>query len=348
MAELTANHEFIMWAFFFALVPVLLIADLVIFNKKDHVIGVEESLKMSGVYIGIGLLFGLWVWANMGEDDALDYYTAFVIEKSLSLDNLFVISVIFSTCAIPQIYQHRVLVWGIIGVIVMRGIMIGMGAALVHSFSWVLLIFGAILVYTGIKMLMMKSHEEGIDDFEDKIYVKFMKKHLNFTSKLHGHKFWVRQKVSKHSKKTALFATPLFLALVIVEITDVIFAFDSIPAVLAITTEPYVVFTSNVFAILGLRALFFAVGTLIDRFILMKYALSIILIFIGGKVFYNEYVGYISPSISLAITLFVLLGGMVFSVLITGNREDDPEELVEHDNNCKKEDKIQKEEQGKK
>ena len=324
---MSLSDDLIMWGVFFVIVPLLLFADLFFFHKKDHVIGLEESLKMSGIYVGIGLLFGLWVWYNLGEDNALDYYTAFVIEKSLSLDNLFVISVIFSTFAIPREYQHRVLVWGIIGVIIMRGIMIGAGAALVHHYSWVLLIFAGILVITGIKMLMMESHEEGIEDFENKKLVIFLKKHLNFTSELHGHDFFVRKKKAEGVKKTALFATPLFLALVIVELTDLMFAFDSIPAVLAITTVPYVVYTSNIFAILGLRALFFAVENLINRFILMKYALSIVLIFIGGKVFYNEFAEHhISPAISLVITLFVLLAGMVFSVLITGNHPEKDKE----------------------
>lgn len=317
------NDQLLMWGFFILLVPVMLICDLFIFNRKDHVIGLKESLKMSGVYIAIGLLFGLWVWAYLGENHALDYYTAFIIEKSLSLDNLFVISVIFSACAVPKELQHRVLVWGIIGVILMRGLMIGLGAILVHNFHWVLLVFAAILVFTGIKMLLMKEHDEDID-FEHKSYVKFLRKHLRFTSKLHGHAFWVRQNLPG-TNKTALFATPLFLALVIVELTDVMFAFDSIPAVLAITTEPFVVYTSNIFAILGLRALFFAVENLINRFILMKYALSIVLIFIGGKVFCNEWFFHISPAVSLAITLFILLGGMIFSVLITSDAAKEEE-----------------------
>lgn len=320
--ELSLNQELVMWGVFFLVVPALLIADLFIFNRKDHVIGLEESLKMSGWYVGFGLLFGLYIWWNMGDDDALDYYTAFVIEKSLSLDNLFVITVIFTTFSIPKEYQHRVLVWGIIGVIVMRGIMIGLGAAIVHQFHEVLLLFAAILIFTGIKMLLMKSHDEEVDNLENKGYVKFLKKHINFTTEMHGHDFWVKKPLPKKPEKMGWFATPLFLALVVVELTDLMFAFDSIPAVLAITTEPYVVYTSNIFAILGLRALFFAVENIINRFILMKYALSIVLIFIGGKVFINEFFFHISPAISLAITLFVLLGGMVFSILITSNRPE--------------------------
>ena len=322
-AEITLGQSFMMWGVFFFVVPALLIADLFIFNKKDHVIGLEESLKMSGWYVGFGLLFGLYVWWNMGDDHALDYYTALVIEKSLSLDNLFVITVIFTTFKVPKEYQHRVLVWGIIGVIFMRGIMIGAGAAIVHQFHEVLLLFAAILIFTGIKMLMMKSHEDDVENLEDKIYIKFLKKHINFTTELHGHDFWVKKRVSETSEKMAWFATPLLLALCVVEITDLMFAFDSIPAVLAITTEPYVVYTSNIFAILGLRALFFAVENLLSRFILMKYALSIVLIFIGGKVFINEYFFHIPPAISLAVTLFVLLAGMVFSVLITSNIDEE-------------------------
>lgn len=328
--ELSLSQELVMWGVFFLVVPALLIADLFIFNKKDHVIGLEESLKMSGWYVGFGLLFGLYIWFNMGDDDALDYYTAFVIEKSLSLDNLFVITVIFATFSIPKEYQHRVLVWGIMGVIVMRGIMIGAGAAIVHQFHEVLLLFAAILIFTGIKMLLMKSHDDEIVDLENKAYIRFLKKHINFTTELNGHDFWVKKRLSENSEKMAWFATPLFLALVVVELTDLMFAFDSIPAVLAITTEPYVVYTSNIFAILGLRALFFAVENLINRFILMKYALSIVLIFIGGKVFVNEYFFHISPAISLAITLFVLLGGMVFSVLITSNRPENQPPSEEH------------------
>lgn len=306
------------WGVFFVFVPVLLICDLFIFHRKDHVIGLEESLKMSGVYIGIGLLFGLWVFINMGEEHAIDYYTAFVIEKSLSLDNLFVISVIFAAFAIPREYQHRVLIWGIIGVIILRGIMIGLGAAVVHHFHWVLFVFAAILIFTGIKMMMMKGHDEN-PDFENKWFVKWLKKHVRFTTEFEGNKFWVRRPLPATGKMVS-FATPLFLALVVIELTDVMFAFDSIPAVLAITTEPYVVYTSNIFAILGLRALFFAVENLLARFVLMKYALSIVLIFIGGKVFFNELFFKIPPSISLTVTLFVLLGGMVFSVLITSGK----------------------------
>lgn len=315
------DNAFLMWGVFIALVPILLIADLFIFNRNDHVIELRESLKMSAYYIGIGLLFGGFVYWNMGAEHAIDYYTAFILEKSLSLDNLFVISVIFTAFAIPKEFQHRVLIWGIIGVIILRGIMIGAGTAIVHQFEWVLLIFAAFLVFTGIKMLLMKDHDDEENSFENKPLVQFLRKHMNFTSQLHGHNFWVRLPSKNDPSKTRLFATPLLLALIIVELTDVMFAFDSIPAVLAVTTEPYIVYTSNIFAILGLRALFFAVESIITRFVLMKYALSIVLIFIGAKVFCNEFLFHIPAVVSLCITLFVLLGGMIFSIIITANKE---------------------------
>lgn len=314
------DNAFLMWAVFIAIVPILLICDLFVFNRNDHAIGLNESLKMSAYYIGIGLLFGLFILWNMGTEHAMDYYTAFVLEKSLSLDNLFVISVIFAACAIPKEYQHRVLIWGIIGVIVLRGIMIGLGTAIVHQFEWVLLLFAAFLIFTGIKMLMMKDHGDDYN-FDEKGLVKFLRKHMNFTSELHGHKFWVRLPSKKDASKSVLFATPLLLALIIVELTDVMFAFDSIPAVLAVTTNTYIVYTSNIFAILGLRALFFAVESVMSRFVLMKYALSIVLIFIGAKVFCNEYLFHIPPAVSLSITLGVLLGGIIFSILITANKD---------------------------
>lgn len=316
------QNPMLMWGAFIVIVPVLLYVDLFLFSKKDHVIGLKESLRLSAYYILFGLLFGGFIYTQMGEDHAMDYLTSFVLEKSLSLDNLFVISVIFSAFAIPKEYQHRVLLWGIIGVIVLRGIMIGLGVAIVHQFEWVLLIFAAFLVFTGIKMLFMGGDDDEEENFEDKPLVKFLRKNMNFTTELHGHKFWVRLPSKEDASKTAMFATPLFLALVIVEITDVMFAFDSIPAVLAVTTNTYIVYTSNIFAILGLRALFFAVESVLSKFALMHYALSAVLIFIGAKVFLHEFdILHIQPAVSLSITLLTLLSGVVFSVLVASKAE---------------------------
>lgn len=329
--------EFTDWAIFFAAVPLLLIIDLKLFNKgEDNVIGFRKSLILSAWYIAAGLAFGLLVWWHYGPDRAMLYYTAYVIEKSLSLDNLFVMSVIFSAFAIPRQYQHRVLVWGIIGVIILRGIMIGAGAALVHNFDWVLFIFAAILIYTGVRMFFIND-ENDVENFEQKPLVVFLKKHLPFTSKVHGNRFWVGQdRLSAEEKaesgKAKYVATPLFLALIVIEISDVIFAVDSVPAALAITTDTFVVFTSNIFAILGLRALFFAVENIIDRFDLMQYALAFVLVFIGGKVFYNGFFGHVSPAVSLTVTLGALSAGFIFSMI--KSRAD---EAAEHAENHPKE-----------
>jgi tellurite resistance protein TerC len=259
-------------------------------------------------------LFGAWVWHSRGGDDGMDYFTAFFVEKSLSLDNLFVISVIFAYFGVPRIYQHRVLFWGIIGVIVMRGILIGLGAPIVHSFDWVLLIFAAFLIFTGIKMVTAKDDDD--PGIENSRVLKFVQKHFHVSPFLHGHSFFIREKTG-HLGKTRLVATPLFLALVTIEMADLIFAVDSIPAVLAITTEPFVVYTSNIFAVLGLRTLYFAVAAVIHRFHYMKYALSIILVFIGMKAFYAHFFDKVPAILSLSITLGTLVAGFVFSLIKT-------------------------------
>ena len=317
------------WSIFFALVPLLLYVDLKLFNNDDHVIGFRESLILSLWYIVAGLLYGLVILWHTGAEDAMLYYTTYVIEKSLSLDNLFVMSVIFSSLAIPKQYQHRVLVWGIIGVLILRGIMIWAGAALVHQFNWVLFIFAAILIYTGLKMFFVEDQEEN-EEIDKKPIIVFIKKHFPLTTIFYGHSFFVpRSKLNafnraQYSENVKFVFTPLFLALIVIEVSDLIFAVDSIPAALAISTDPFIVFTSNVFAVLGLRALFFAVENIIDRFEFMRYALAIVLTFIGFKVFYNGLFeeAHISPALSLSITLGVLIGGFVFSWIKTKGQEE--------------------------
>lgn len=312
------------WTIFIVLIPFLLFVDLKMFNSgEDNIIGFRKSMILSAWYIAAGLGFGLLIWADLGPEKAMQYYTTYVIEKSLSLDNLFVMSVIFSAFAIPRKYQHRVLVWGIIGVIILRGIMIGAGAALVHQYDWVLFIFAAILIYTGIKMMLMDDDDD-LGNFEEKPLVLFLKKHFPLTTKFHGNKFMIRRdKVSEEEKtevkgSSTFIFTPLFLALIIIEISDVIFAVDSIPAALAVTTDPFIVYTSNIFAVLGLRALFFAVENIIDRFELMKYALSFVLTFIGAKVFFNGFTDFhISPVVSLSVTIGALAAGIIFSWIRT-------------------------------
>lgn len=308
-----------LWFVFIGVILTLLVLDLGVLNKKDHVIEASESLKLAGVYVAIALLFGLWLWWELGADDGMDYYTAYLIELSLSVDNLFVMSLIFTYYGVPREYQHRVLFWGIIGVIIMRGLMIGVGAALVHNFEWVLLIFAAFLVFTGIKMMLAKDDED--EGIEDSRFIKFIQKHLKVTKFLHGHRFFIREK-SIDNPRGGLRATPLFLALITVEVADLIFAVDSVPAVLAITTTTFVVYTSNIFAVVGLRAMYFAIAAIIHRFIYMKYSLAIILVFIGLKAFYAHFSGDKVPAfLSLGITIALLAGGILVSVWKTNQEE---------------------------
>jgi tellurite resistance protein TerC len=311
-----------LWAIFLGFVFTLLFVDLFVLNKKDHIIELQESLRLSAIYISLGLLFGLWVWYQDGAAQAADYYTVWLLEESLSMDNLFVMSVIFSSFAIPRQYQHRVLLWGILGVIVLRGIMIGAGAALVAEYSEVLLLFAVILIVTGIKL--MKTGTEEKEDYKEKGYVKFLARHMRVDDQLHGNRFFVRLLDPKGSGRMVLYATPLFLTLCVIELTDVMFAFDSVPAALAVTTDPYIVYTANIFAILGLRAMFFAIEHIIHRFEYLKYSLSIVLIFIGLKVFYNEYIGHIPGYVSLVVTISVLALGVVISMMRTKNGENHP------------------------
>ena len=304
-----------MWVAFVALVIVLLVLDLGVFHKKDKEIGVRESLLMSLFYITIGLLFGGFVWYELGATSGTEYLTGYLVEKTLAMDNIFVMSLIFSYLAIPAKYQHRVLFWGILGVILLRGIFIGLGAAIVAEYAWVLYIFAAFLVFTGIKMLF--TADDAPEDMSKNKMLLWLRKHLPFTDKLHGNKFSVLLPHADDPNKQVRYYTPLFLALIMIELADLIFALDSIPAIFAITTDPYIVFTSNIFAILGLRAMYFALAVIIHRFHYLKYSLSLILIFIGGKVFAAPLLDLekVPASISLGVTFALLAGGVVYSML---------------------------------
>lgn len=302
------------WLAFISLVISLMAFDLGVLNKKDHVMGVAESLRLSAFYIAIALLFGGWIWWMMGQTAAVQYYTGFFIEKSLSLDNVFVISLIFAYFAVPREYQHRVLFWGILGVIVLRGLMIGLGAALVSEFEWVLYIFGAFLLITGVKMLVVK---DGPPNIQDNPVLKFMRRKVAVTERFHGHHFFVKLPKNGDSGPAVWQATPLFLALMMVEAADLIFAVDSVPAIFAITTDPYIVYTSNIFAILGLRALYFALAAMVHRFHYLKYALALVLVFIGGKIFWNQFYGKLDPTISLGVTMALLTAGVLVSLMKT-------------------------------
>lgn len=306
------------WGVFLAIVIALLILDLGVFNREDHEIGVRESLLMSAGYIAIALMFGGWIWWEMGAESGINYITGFFVEKSLALDNIFVISLVFSYFAIPRKYQHRVLFWGILGVVVLRGIMIGVGTSLVSRFDWILYLFGAFLLLTGIKMLFASGDEE--TDIGNNRVMKWLKGRIRVTDELHGHNFFVRLPDPK-TGKVMRYATPLFLALVMVECVDIIFAVDSVPAIFAITTDTYIVYTSNIFAILGLRALYFALSAMLHRFVYLKYALSAVLIFIGGKIFWNHLVSKVDPLFSLSVTIGLLLAGVVFSLIKTRGKQ---------------------------
>jgi tellurite resistance protein TerC len=298
------------WLVFIGVVVSLLAFDLGVLHKDDHVIGVRESLLLSAGYISVALVFGAWVWWFLGAQSGIAHYTGFMIEKSLSMDNVFVIALIFTYFAIPRQYQHRVLFWGILGVIVLRAVMIGPGATLVSEFSWVLYLFGAFLVLTGIKMWLMADH---VPDIANNPLLKFLKKHLRVTDHLHGNAFWVRQP-DPATGKVVRMATPLFLALVMIEFVDLVFAVDSVPAIFAITTDPFIVYTSNIFAILGLRALYFALAAMIHRFKYLKYALALVLVFIGTKIFLVGFIGKFPPAISLAVTFGLIAGGVLVSM----------------------------------
>jgi tellurite resistance protein TerC len=301
-----------MWLSFFGIVIALLTFDLGVLHKDDHEIEVKESLTLSAGYIGLGLLFGAWVWWYLGSQSGMEYLTGFAIEKALAMDNVFVIAMIFSFFAVPRKYQHRVLFWGILGVIVLRAIMIGLGATIVSQFSWVLYIFALFLIGTGIKMIVFADKEY---DVAKNPVLAFVRRRFNVTEEHHAQNFFVKKPDPK-TGKLVWFMTPLFLALILIEVADVIFAVDSVPAIFAITTDPFIVYTSNIFAILGLRALYFALAAMVHRFHYLKLALAVVLIFIGSKIFIAPLLGMdkFPPAISLAITFGILASGVIYSL----------------------------------
>ncbi len=301
-----------MWLTFSAVVVTLLVFDLGVMHRKEREIETKESLLFSVFYLIIALLFGGWIWYEMGQAKAIEYITGYIVEETLSIDNVFVMALLFSFFHIPRLHQHRVLFWGILGAIIMRGIMIGVGAALVHEFEWVLYVFAVFLMGTGVKMLLTGDKPA---DIGNNALLRFMHKHFRITDKLHGHDFFVKQPSRKHGKNV-WWMTPLFVCLVMIEFADVIFAVDSVPAIFIITTDPFIVYTSNIFAILGLRSLYFVLSSLIKRFHYLKYALSVVLIFIGGKTFIADIMGWEKFPVgwSLGITFAILGSGIGVSL----------------------------------
>jgi tellurite resistance protein TerC len=261
------------WILFNVFVLIMLALDLGVFHKKDKPVTFKEALGWSAVWITLALIFNGWIYYSMGQQPALEYLTGYLIEKSLSVDNIFVFVLLFSYFKIPAKYQHRILFWGVIGALIMRGIFIGVGAIMIARFHWVIYIFGVFLIYTGYKMIKESAEEMHP---ENNPLVRWFTKKGKVTNELHGHDFFV----IINGKRLA---TPLFLCLLSIEFSDIIFAVDSIPAIFAITEDPFIVYTSNVFAILGLRSLYFALEGVISRFPYLRYGLAIILIFIGIK-----------------------------------------------------------------
>ena len=310
LKELFTNHYVIpeewLWVIFGVVVLILLAWDLLFFNRKNEVPNFMHTLTLCVIYILAACVFGVFVMYEEGFDKGMLFFTGFLVEKSLSLDNIFIISVIFTSLNVPRMYQHRVLFWGILGALVMRALLIGLGGALVSKFHGVLYVFSLFLIYTGVKMLLHKEEEE--KSFEDSRLFKFISKYFHVTSKIHGEHFFVKQN-GKH------YITPLFFALLTIETMDVIFALDSIPAIFLITQDIFIVYTSNIFAILGLRALYFLLEAAVNRFVYLKPALSFILIFIGLKIFAPKIGLAIEPWHSLTVTFGLLFGAVVLSLL---------------------------------
>ena len=313
------------WLSFAVLVLALTAFDLGVLHKEDRAMGIGESLRLTAFYITIALAFGAWIWVARGADLGMKYYTGFFIEKALSIDNVFVISLIFSYFAIPAKFQYRALLWGILAVIVLRGGMIAAGAALVEQAYWVLYIFAAFLVFTGVKMFFADDQHP---DLSKNPAVRWISTHMRVTKEHHDQHFFVKVADEKTGRMVSA-ATPLFLALVVINLADLVFAVDSVPAIFAITTDTFVVYTSNIMAILGLRALYFALSAMIHRFHYLKYALAAVLVFIGAKIFVADFVlggEKFPPVLSLAVTAALIASGVLYSLWKT--RGDEPVSTV--------------------
>lgn len=293
-----------MWTIFGISVFVLLVLDLFVFNRKNEEPHFGHTLWMCVFYIVIALIFGLFVIYEEGSEKGMLYFTGYLLEKSLSLDNIFVMSVVFASIGVPAKYQHRVLFWGILGALVMRGIMIFLGEALISRFHWILYLFSIFLIFTGAKMLLTKEGEE--TPFKETRLYRVLSKFFHVTHEIHGEHFLVKENGHWH-------ITPLLFALIVIELMDVIFAFDSIPAIFLITEDVFIVYTSNIFAILGLRALYFLLAAIVNKFTYLKPALSIVLIFIGCKIFLPHLGIEIAAWQSLSVTFSLLFGAMILS-----------------------------------
>ena len=294
-----------LWVGFNVFVLAMLALDLGVFHRKAHVVSLKESLTWTVVWIGLALLFNAWIWHQYGSTKAVQFFTGYVIEKSLSVDNVFVFALLFSYFAVPPLYQHKVLFWGILGALIMRAIMIALGAVLITKFGWIIYVFGGFLILTGIKMIVKR--EEEIHPERNPV-VKWFKKLMPVTPDYRGDKFFVRENGVR-------MATPLFVVLLLVEISDLIFAVDSIPAIFAVTTDPFIVYTSNVFAILGLRSLYFALAGVMDKFHYLKIGLGVVLTFVGVKMILAHTAWKIDTLVSLGVIVLILATSVVMSLV---------------------------------
>jgi tellurite resistance protein TerC len=294
-----------LWVGFNVFVLAMLALDLGVFHRKSHVVSFKESITWTTVWVALALLFNGGVWHFYGSQKALEFFTGYLIEKSLSVDNVFVFALLFSYFAVPAKYQHKVLFWGILGALIMRAIMIALGAALITKFTWVVYVFGAFLILTGIKMVVKR--EEEIHPERNPV-VRWFKKLMPVTSDYREDKFFVRENGLR-------MATPLFVVLLLVEFSDLIFAVDSIPAIFAVTTDPFIVYTSNVFAILGLRSLYFALAGVMDKFHYLKIGLGVVLSFVGVKMLLAHTAYKLDTLVSLGVVVTILAISIVVSLL---------------------------------
>ena len=293
-----------LWVGFNLFILAMLALDLGIFHRKAHVVSFKESMAWTVVWVTLALLFNLGIWHYASSQKALEFFTGYVIEKSLSVDNVFVFAMLFSYFSVPIQFQHKVLFWGILGALVMRAIMIALGAALITKFTWIIYVFGAFLILTGIKMILKR--EEEIHPERNPI-VRWFKKLMPVTSDYREDKFFVRENGIR-------MATPLFVVLLLVEFTDLIFAVDSIPAIFAVTRDPFIVYTSNVFAILGLRSLYFALAGIMNKFHYLKIGLGVVLAFVGIKMLLSHSAYKIDTLFSLAVVIVIIAASIIISL----------------------------------
>jgi len=304
---------FYFWILFNVFTVGMLVVDLRVFHRPGHVIGFREAIGWSAMYVSLAAIFATVLYFWQGHQAGLEFVTGYVLELSLSVDNLFVFLVIFNYFAVPDEQQHRVLFWGIVGALILRGIFIGAGVGLIYRFHWVLFIFGGLLVYSGIRVCVIGEHQ--IDPSANPV-VKAFRGWMPVTADYHGGKFFIRNR----EDNLRLYATPLLIVLLVIETTDVLFAVDSIPAILAITLNAFIVYTSNVFAILGLRSMYFAVAGLMKIFRFLHYGLAVVLILVGAKMILSDYV-HIPISVTLGVVAAVLLVSVAVSVAYPEKRD---------------------------